>query len=149
MYPPPAGSFAAKWRASPPTVGAASPPHEYIYIGGEKADFSLTLAIRRVTKECKYVPRNTFKFKVGPLQTGATSAERFVGIVSPEHSKLGGPGKIAEIDEAKVGRKKYNRGRILEGQWIFGDGTTIISDSWKSYDCLQDEGFIHLRVNHS
>ncbi len=34
--------------------------------------------------------------------------------------KIGGPGKIVEIDEAKIGHRKYNKGRILEGQWIFG-----------------------------
>jgi len=33
--------------------------------------------------------------------------------------KLGGPGHIVEIGEAKIGRRKYNRGRIVEGNWIF------------------------------
>ena len=28
-------------------------------------------------------------------------------------------------------------------------GTTIISDCWKSYNTLGDEGFTHLSVNHS
>ena len=28
-------------------------------------------------------------------------------------------------------------------------GTTIITDCWKAYDCLADEGFVHLKVNHS
>lgn len=28
------------------------------------------------------------------------------------------------------------------------DGTTIISNYWKSYDCLKEEGFVHLKVNH-
>ncbi|XP_039301676.1 uncharacterized protein LOC120356894 [Solenopsis invicta] len=98
-----------------------------------------------------------------------------------KHSeKLGGPGRIVEIDETKLGRRKYNRGRLIKGQWIFGGyerdtkkifvvpvedrttdtllkcikewvlpGTTIVSDCWKSYDCLQHEGFQHLTVNHS
>ncbi|GFT30872.1 DDE_Tnp_IS1595 domain-containing protein [Trichonephila clavipes] len=33
-------------------------------------------------------------------------------------------------------------------EWIL-PGTTIISDCWKAYDCLSDEGYVHLRVNHS
>jgi transposase-like protein len=29
------------------------------------------------------------------------------------------------------------------------EGTTVISDCWKAYDCLEDEGYQHLAVNHS
>ncbi|XP_022161700.1 uncharacterized protein LOC111027609 [Myzus persicae] len=32
--------------------------------------------------------------------------------------------------------------------WIL-PGTCIISDCWKAYDCLEEEGFRHLTVNHS
>ena len=28
-------------------------------------------------------------------------------------------------------------------------GTCVMSDMWKAYDCLQDEGYNHLTVNHS
>ena len=94
--------------------------------------------------------------------------------------KLGGNGVIVEIDECKMCKRKYNKGRIIEGQWIFGGiereskklflvpveerskesllavikeyilpGTTIVSDCWKSYNCLADEGFQHQTVNHS
>lgn len=90
------------------------------------------------------------------------------------------PGKVVEIDESKFGKRKYHRGKRVEGQWVFGGyeresgesfmvpvekrdvatllpiikdwilpGTTIISDFWRSYDCLQNEGFGHLKVNHS
>ena len=33
---------------------------------------------------------------------------------------MGGPGMTIEIDEAKIGRRKYNVGRMVEGQWILG-----------------------------
>ncbi|KAL7724564.1 hypothetical protein ACLKA6_012875 [Drosophila palustris] len=94
--------------------------------------------------------------------------------------KLGGVGRVVEIDEAKVGKRKYNCGRVVEGQWLFGgidresgdffivpvesrntetllaivrdriaDGTTIMSDCWRAYNCLESEGFVHQTVNHS
>lgn len=96
-----------------------------------------------------------------------------------ETTPIGGEGMVVEIDEAKIGKRKYNRGREISGTWIFGferhtgkvfivpvpnrtretllnvikqwilPGTTIMSDMWRAYDCLNNEGFTHLRVNHS
>ena len=37
-----------------------------------------------------------------------------------ELGQIGGPGKIVEIDQMKFGRRKYERGRVIEGTWIFG-----------------------------
>jgi len=34
--------------------------------------------------------------------------------------QIGGNGLIVEIDEAKFGRRKYNRGRLITGQWLLG-----------------------------
>jgi len=34
--------------------------------------------------------------------------------------KLGDPALTVEIDEAKIDHRKYNRGRLLKGNWIFG-----------------------------
>ncbi|GBN59181.1 hypothetical protein AVEN_88712-1 [Araneus ventricosus] len=34
--------------------------------------------------------------------------------------RIGGVGKIVEIDESKFGKRKYNRGRRVEGKWVFG-----------------------------
>jgi len=95
---------------------------------------------------------------------------------------IGGVGKIVEIDESKFGKRKYNRGKRVNGVWVFGGierdsnppkcffvsvpdrsaatlvpiikrfilpGTTILSDCWKAYYCLRDEGYLHETVNHS
>ncbi|XP_076180851.1 uncharacterized protein LOC143153468 [Ptiloglossa arizonensis] len=93
--------------------------------------------------------------------------------------QIGGKDTIVEIDEAEIGKRKYNKGHILSGEWIFGGieistkklfiepvkdrtaetllgaikkwikpGTTIISDAWKSYNCLDDDGYYDLTVNH-
>lgn len=88
-----------------------------------------------------------------------------------QSQQIGGPGTTVEIDEAKFGHSKYERGRRIEGQWIFGGfervtrqiflepvkdrkqttlfevihrrirpGTTIISDCWRAYNRLNQEG---------
>ena len=45
---------------------------------------------------------------------------------------------------------KRDRGTLTEiiHKWI-KPGTTILSDCWKAYDNLENEGFEHFKVNHS
>ena len=35
-------------------------------------------------------------------------------------STLGAPGVIVKVDEAKFGKRKYNKGSYREGQWVLG-----------------------------
>ncbi|CAG7726000.1 unnamed protein product, partial [Allacma fusca] len=34
--------------------------------------------------------------------------------------QIGGPEKRVEVDETKIGKRKYNIGRLVEGSWILG-----------------------------
>ena len=34
--------------------------------------------------------------------------------------KIGGPNHVIQIDECKIGRRKFHRGRVVEGNWILG-----------------------------
>ena len=45
-------------------------------------------------------------------------------------AKIGGEGKVVEIDESKFGKRKYHRGHHVEGQWMFG---SIENDSRRSF----------------
>ena len=78
--------------------------------------------------------------------------------------QIGGPGMTVET-ESKFGKTKFNRGRYIEGQWVYGSicrqrdkdkllpiirarvlpGTCVMSDMWKAYDCLKDEGYTQLQ----
>lgn len=92
---------------------------------------------------------------------------------------IGGPGVIVQIDEALIGRRKYNRGRVVQGTWVLGmidssgkvrleicarrdattlrdiikrhvlPGSVIHTDSWKGYSHLDNLGYTHRTVNHS
>ena len=59
------------------------------------------------------------------LGTNATTLVKIRQICSLKilhgNIKLGGRGKTVEIDESMFGHKrKYNRGRVSEGAWVFG-----------------------------
>ena len=131
------------------------------------------------------MPMKNIATEVGVSKVTVTDWSSFCREVCVEacvagSERLGGVGKIVEIDESKFGKRKFNRGKRVDGKWVFGGvergsnksffrvvenrgkdvllaiikefiepGTAIISDCWKAYDCLEDEGFHHLTVNHS
>ena len=41
---------------------------------------------------------------------------------------IGGQDVEVEIDESKFGRRKYNRGRLVEGHWVFGEVERITGE---------------------
>ncbi|CAF3307908.1 unnamed protein product, partial [Rotaria sp. Silwood2] len=62
-------------------------------------------------------------FVNNPQKVGGKSAIIFIRkyiLVTP------GPGHIVEIDDSAFGKRKYNRGRLVKTQWVFG-GIDIIT----------------------
>ena len=43
-----------------------------------------------------------------------------VEILIKDSKKIGGPGHIVEIDESKFGKRKFNKGRQVDGCWVLG-----------------------------
>ena len=41
-------------------------------------------------------------------------------ILENESTKIGGEGKTVEIDESKFGKRKFHKGRRVDGVWVFG-----------------------------
>jgi len=37
----------------------------------------------------------------------------------PNLYEMGGPGHIVQIDDSKFGKRKYNKGKRVEGVWVF------------------------------
>jgi len=56
---------------------------------------------------------NVITYHVNNIRNLVGSQVRFC------EQKIGGPGIIVELDETKIGRNKYHRGRPMKGAWIF------------------------------
>ncbi|XP_054089441.1 uncharacterized protein LOC128922540 [Zeugodacus cucurbitae] len=54
-------------------------------------------------------------YRAPPYATGTITAEQQVAV-----GKIGGPSKKVQIDESKFGKRKYNKGRRVQGHWVLG-----------------------------
>ena len=51
---------------------------------------------------------------------GKFCREAMLDFMAGGSQKIGGPNQIVEVDESKIGRRKYSRGHPVQGQWVFG-----------------------------
>ena len=53
------------------------------------------------------------------FQVGREAAINYVEDTH-EESKMGGPGSVIEVDESMIGKRKFNKGRWVNGTWLLG-----------------------------
>ena len=41
-------------------------------------------------------------------------------IIAEKSKPIGGKNVRVQIDESKIGKRKYHKGHLVEGQWVFG-----------------------------
>lgn len=91
---------------------------------------------------------------------------------------IGGPGRVVQVDEAQIGRRKYHVGRVYQDTWVVGMiddtgdlrlavtpdrsasslqtivqkhvkvGSELHTDGWRAYRGLSLKGYSHRTVNH-
>ena len=73
---------------------------------------------------CQDLDQAQIKHELGIAESTGVDWDSFcreVKIILLENGeKLGGKGKVVQIDESKFGKRKYHRGHHVEGQWVFG-----------------------------
>ncbi|GBL74686.1 hypothetical protein AVEN_243572-1 [Araneus ventricosus] len=57
-------------------------------------------------------------------------------LVNDSKDKLGGVGVVVEIDKSKFGKRMYNRGKRVDGKWVFGG---IERGSKNSFFCVVED----------
>ena len=64
-------------------------------------------------------------------------------VLHKELVQIGGPGEVVEIDESKFGKRKYNKGRRVEGVWVFGGIDRRTRECFFSSSGGPDSGYSH------
>ena len=87
------------------------------------------MSLEEITKFVYWWTQNLTQIQIrNQLRTGSSTAvdwdmfcrEVSEIIIVEEGVPIGGPGRRVQIDESKIGKRKYHRGHYVEGQWVFG-----------------------------
>lgn len=103
---------------------------------------SLSVIVKLTYYWVHKLPLNYIKLQldIGSNSTGVDwynfCREVCLQVIIQDNKKVGGPGKTVEIDESKFGKRKYHRGKRVEGAWVFGGIERESRDSF--FQVVQD-----------
>ena len=91
-----------------------------LYCFAGKYDYKLAMAESTLSEECEDTETGTSSKTIADIYYNCR--EMCINYVKSnmESCKIGGFGKTVQIDESKFGKRKYNRGRITDGNWVLG-----------------------------
>ena len=75
------------------------------------------LNIYGFTEQNRNLSNTSWLSRIKQYSIGTIFQNRFVFSL---FLKIGGPGKVVEIDESKFGKRKFHRGRRADDVWVLG-----------------------------
>jgi len=111
------------WRCSNRKCSVKIPIRRHSFFSG--SHFSFSQVIKLIYYWTYQYPQHIVLHETGLSNKTVIDFYNFYRkvcvVILEDHSEpIGGPGRVVEVDESKFGKRKFSRGKKVDGVWVFG-----------------------------